>query len=200
MNTTVFWVSYLGLWAIVIALFAAVFFLYRYHGQLLLNTLEARQNQGPEINKPLPRDFVSELNGGKAEFDIPLDKFKFIFFASSKCGPCKKVIEEDLGIFAERYKDSVESVLICVGAPSEVDSFARLLPPSVTLVSNTKGDLFVRLRISSTPFALILDKNGVVKAKGMPDALNALEWFVEYAKRPSDIRAWELNSPELVSN
>lgn len=54
MAEMLFWVTYGALWVLVVTLAAAIFFLYRYHGRMLLASQEGRAAQGPPLGESLP--------------------------------------------------------------------------------------------------------------------------------------------------
>lgn len=188
MINSFFWITYAALWVLVIVLFAAVFFLYRYHGQMLLNSREGRKAQGPELNVAFPSIRIQDLAEEVTHVGPP-SGFQFFFFASTKCQPCRQA-RVALGLFAEQYKAVVETYLICRGSHQEVASFAKELPASIKIVPDRQGKLSTELRISSTPFALITDSEGIVRAKGMPDRIEAFEWFIkQLSTMPKDAQS-----------
>lgn len=179
MGSVFFWLTYILLWGLVVILFAALFFLYRHLGQGLLNSTEGRMRQGPEPGTRLPSIQLQALDGRVVRLGARLAQPVFVFFASPTCEPCRRALDA-LSAFARQYQTTLETVLVCGGTTKEeVTIFATALPDHVRVVPDTSWSLGTRLRVSSTPFAIIADRESMVRAKGMPDTLEAFEWFAE---------------------
>jgi hypothetical protein len=178
MANVFFWVTYIALWALVLLLFAAVFFLYRHHGKMLLDSKEGRVSQGPELYKQFPSMRVRDMSGNTILLGRLSPQPIFIFFAQTTCKPCQEA-RAALAAFASKHQQMLETVLVCTGKVQEITEFAVSLPDAIRLVPDPHKDLLVQLRISSTPFAVILDQEGTVRGKGMPVTSEAFEWFVE---------------------
>ena len=144
----------------------------------MLNGREERVNQGPELHKAISMGTFIDLGGEKVKLGKPALMPQFVFFASNECRPCMAA-RESLGNFARLYKDKVETIILCRGDREKTVEFADPLPSDVKVISDPRWDLGVKLRISSTPFALITDANGVIKGKGIPTSLAEFEWFLE---------------------
>lgn len=180
-----FWVTYIALWVLVIVLSLAVFLLYRYHGRMLLNSREGRATQGPDLYKPLPNIRMRTFNETVIQLGQLQARPLFIFFAQTTCNPCQEA-RAVLSQFAERYQETVETVLVCAGSKQEVMMFAANLPHIIQVVPDPHGKLFAQFRVSSTPFALITDQEGIVRGRGMPVQLAAFEWFIEQLTNVSE--------------
>jgi hypothetical protein len=176
MVQTLFWVTYIALWMLMALIIAAVFFLYRYHGSLFLNSSEGRTNQGPSVSEPLAGIRVWDTGGAPVLMGELSTSSQFVFFASTKCGPCVKA-RDALGAFAERHKAGLETIVICQGSDQQVQAFAGDMPKHIRIVSDPKWEIGTKLRISSTPFALATNEKGTITAKGMPDTEEAFQWF-----------------------
>ena len=182
MTEALFWVSYFGLWVLTLTLLAAVFFLYRYHGQLFLNSAEGRTKQGPALRRSIPSQSVRNLQGDESVLGgIGKDR-QFVFFASVQCGPCSQALPA-LNAFAKAHEAQMQTTVVCKGNSNEVADFTRVLGPEIRVVADPKWTIGTKLRVSSTPFAFILDAHGIVRAKGMPVDQEGFEWFVDQILR-----------------
>ncbi len=200
MTNIFFWASYCALWVLTVALFAAIFFLYRYLGGKLLNGAEGRAKQGPEFGARLPSARLRDLTGASIDLGEPRTQPLFIFFASTTCEPCRKVLGV-FGRFAEQYAMLLEVAFVCRGGTAkEVAEFAADLPANVRVVPDTRWDLGSQLRISSTPFALIVDEETIVRGKGMPGEQEDFEWFVEQLEVAAGNRPITVQLEAPVSN
>lgn len=150
-------------WLLLIVLGVAVYLLYWYHGRMLLNTIEARLTQGPDLSSILPSALLEQALGLPSNESLPA----LIFCASTKCAPCL-LIRETLASVAERYKSRVRFVVVCKGDLAAVLDFARPLSPLVSTVADVNGSIQKRLGITSTPFAFVVDARGGVVRKTSP--------------------------------
>lgn len=99
MSDFFFWVTYVALWLLVIVLAAAVFFLYRHLGLMLLNSREGRAAQGPELYERLPSVRVNDINGTMVQLGQSSSRPLFIFLVrhrASRARMCGKPLELSL--------------------------------------------------------------------------------------------------------
>jgi thiol-disulfide isomerase/thioredoxin len=178
MTEALFWVSYFGLWVLTLTLLAAVFFLYRYHGQIFLNSAEGRSNQGPALERSIPPQSVKDLQGDELVLGGITKVKQFVFFASVKCGPCSHALPA-LDAFAKAHKAQMQTTLVCRGNNKEVANFTKVLSSEIRVVADPKWNIGGKLRVSTTPFAFILDEHKIVRAKGMPVDQEGFEWFLD---------------------
>jgi len=176
--STLFWGTYVVLWLLVVMLFAAVFFLYHHHGRMLLNSREGRANQGPAVNQLLPVAHLHDIDGEAVALGQPQSRSRLIFLASTTCQPCQAA-RTALSAFTEKYRETIETVLVCAGSEQEVREFAANLPSSVRVVVDSPKKFAAQLRVTSTPFALITDPDGIVRGRGVPVTMEAFEMMSE---------------------
>lgn len=182
MTDALFWVSYFGLWVLTLTLLAAVFFLYRYHGQLFLNSAEGRSNQGPGLQHSITPHNVKDLKGEELVLGGITNAKQFVFFASVKCGPCSEALPA-LDAFAKAHQAQMQTTIVCRGSNREVANFAKVLTSQIRVVADPKWSIGTNLRVSTTPFAFILDEQKIVRAKGMPADREGFEWFLDQVHR-----------------
>ena len=182
MTDALFWVSYFGLWVLTLTLLAAVFFLYRYHGQLFLNSAEGRSNQGPGLERAITPHSVRDLKGEELVLGGVSNAKQFVFFASVKCGPCSEALPA-LDAFAKAHQAQMQTTIVCRGSSKDVAKFTKVLDSQVRVVADPKWTIGTNLRVSTTPFAFILDEHNIVRAKAMPADRAGFEWFVDQVNR-----------------
>lgn len=188
MGDALFAVSYGALWVLVATLLAAVFFLYRHHGRMLLESREGRAHQGPAIDQPLPSVQLRDLRDTPIQLARRDGLPRLIFFASATCQPCHEA-RAGLSSFTNKYRGEIETVLVCAGTPEEAAAFAVPLPSGVRVVPDERRTATTHLRIANTPFAIIVDGEGIVRGKGMPMTAEAFEWYVERLEAAAEMEA-----------
>jgi hypothetical protein len=183
---TLFVISYVCLWLLVAALYLAVLLLYRQYGHILMNSRDGRQRQGPEVDTAIEPLRGRDLTGTLCDVAAPQYGVQLIYFASTLCDSCKEA-RQSLSLFADEYRSIIKTWLVCGGRSDDILNFVAPLSSAVTVVSDPKWKLGTKLRISSTPFALLIDEKGIVRAKGMPDNKpEAFQWFAEQVYGPAN--------------
>jgi hypothetical protein len=61
-------------------------------------------------------------------------------------------VRETLGTFAEKYKEELETLLVCAGNRQEIVEFAANLADAVRIVPDPRNDLLAQFRVANTPF------------------------------------------------
>ena len=172
--------SYVVLWALVLVLCAVVVALARQIGTLHLRlgprgALEM-DDEGPPLGDAPPTTSGLLLDGGAIELGGPGDR-RLLLFVSPGCIMCEQVLPS-LPVVA-RVNGMTPFAI------TDVDPFeaARDLkvPRGVTAVSSR--EMAETYRIPGTPFAIVLDSLGVVRAKGTVNNLEQFEGLVTTAAR-----------------
>jgi methylamine dehydrogenase accessory protein MauD len=172
--------SYVLLWLLALALCAVVVALARQIGMLHLRlgprgALEI-DDEGPALGEPPPAAFARGADG-----DVSLatpGHRRFVLFVSPGCTLCRQLLP-GLGpvasaagytAYAVSDLDLGETRRAFAGAHSDT----RVLSgPDVAPAWNVPG----------TPFAVVVDESGVVRAKGTPNNLEQLEGLVDSARK-----------------
>ncbi len=178
MSVTLFEFSYAVLWILVILLCGAVLVLYRYHGVMLLNNREGLAGQGPEIDKSIRSIELRDVTGRAILLGAPSKRPVFVFLGSPTCQPCKDA-KPALVSFAKKYSTVVDILLISSGTQAGFSDYTAEMPNAIQVIYDPRNDVSSRLRVSYTPFAFIIDENGIVQGKGAPTTTDSLEWFIE---------------------
>jgi methylamine dehydrogenase accessory protein MauD len=185
--------SYIVLWVLVGVLAVAVFAIYHHFGQMYLNSREGRQTQGPEEREPLRRSVVEDLIGQRLE--IPrVGRRTLVLFAGTDCPLCGELLPELRAFVLEH--DDIEPVVICAGEKEKVRAWARDLPDVTRVVADPRQRVTARYRIGVMPFVVAADDAGVVRAKGIVNDRNALEYLAA-ATEPDEAHAGPLELVEV---
>jgi hypothetical protein len=176
---TLFALSYIVLWLVVILFGAALFVLYSHVGKrLILDTQEGHRLQGPELAKPLERHVVPGLSGFPITIGGSSPLPRLLIYVSVNCDPCR-VLLRGLPQLVEAFGHRVETILVCRGELADVRAFAAAVPNEVVVCADEQGQLIDAYRILRTPYALSLDRDGTLRYKGVPGAdLESLSHFV----------------------
>lgn len=169
-------VSNLVLWVAVLALLGTVFALARQIGILYerIAPMGALMlDNGPKVGDAAPAFDLVTLDGEHFATGGPRTKSLLLFFLSPTCPVCKKLlpilrriaVDEkrwlDLAFASDGDRDEHEAFRI----RAELQQFPYLLSP----------DLGMAYRIGKLPYAVLLDEDGHVRAKGLVNSREQLE-------------------------
>ncbi len=130
-------------------------------------------DSGPRIGDQSPRFTLESLNGGVINIGAPADKASLVFFLSPTCPVCKKLLPI-LNSTRDSERDWLNVVLASDGEASKHQRFisnAKLTDFPYVLST----ELGLGYRVSRLPFAVLLDKHGVIKGKGLINSREQLE-------------------------
>jgi len=169
-------VSNLLLWLVVLALLVAVIALARQVGILYERvapmgalTLDA----GPAVGAAAPTMSLRALDGRAIELGIPGRASTLLFFLSPTCPVCKKLLPILRSIQgAERSWMNI--VLASDGEPAEHQAYvARQRLEDFPYVLSR--DLGLAFRVGKLPYAVLVDEQGHVRAKGLVNSREQIE-------------------------
>ena len=160
-------VSYVVLWALVLGLSLVVIALLRQVGVLHLRlspTGALDTGEGPPLGERAPRPLTPE--GREA----------LVVFGSESCGMCRDLLPSATAL---ARSDPHLSVVVA----STSSAFAGMAEPPATAVADPVA--VSAFRVKATPFAVYVDPDGVVRAKGIVNTLEHLESLVDQGRRRS---------------
>ncbi|WP_323750217.1 methylamine dehydrogenase accessory protein MauD [Marinobacter sp.] len=130
-------------------------------------------DSGPKIGETSPVFNLDSLTGGKVSIGNPSNTHTLVFFLSPTCPICKKLVPALKSISAS------EADWLSVVLASDGDQ-----PRHEKLISEQGLEQFpyvlsehlgVTYKVSRLPFAVLLDEQGVVRAKGLVNSREQLE-------------------------
>jgi len=169
-------VSNVILWAVVLALLVAVFALVRQIGILYerIAPMGALMiDSGPAVGAAPPRFDLPALGGGTVSVGAAGSHSQLLFFLSPTCPVCKKLLPI-LKSIAAAEAGWLRLVFASDGEPEEHRAFHRraALTDFPYVLSAELGMAF---RVGKLPYAVLLDEQGRVRAKGLVNSREQLE-------------------------
>lgn len=164
------------LWVVVLALVLVVFALARQIGVLYERVAPMGAltiDTGPQVGEAAPQIALRDLGGQPVELDGPAARSRLAFFFSTTCPVCKKLLPI-LKDVQSREAGWLEVILASDGEAPEHLAFRKRerLEGFRYLLS---AELGMRYRISRLPYAVLIDEQGVVRAKGLVNSREHLE-------------------------
>ncbi|MES1951219.1 methylamine utilization protein MauD [Salinisphaera sp. S4-8] len=130
-------------------------------------------DSGPKVGEQSPKFALESLNGGTVSIGAPQDKATLVFFVSPTCPICKKLIPI-LRSIRSSEGDWLAVVLASDGDEDKQRRFidnARLTDFDYVLST----ELGLGYRVARLPYAVVLDRQGAVRAKGLVNTREQLE-------------------------
>lgn len=186
--------SYIVLWFLVVILSIVVVALARQIGTLHLRlgprgALEL-DAEGPPLGESMMPMSVQALNGDEIEIAGP-GRWQVALFASPTCHLCEQVAPS---LHVAARARGAEAVVI-VDADARETRHAGILRKVLAPVIPSP-ELFQGFNVPGTPFVVVLDELGIVRAKGTVNNLEQLEGLLDTAverARRSEV-AWSSSS------
>jgi methylamine dehydrogenase accessory protein MauD len=164
--STLFYVSYLALWLLMLAEGALIFLLYRHFGLMALGALEGVQRDGLRVGAEAPPVSAMTAEGAAATWAPSRDRRSLLVFVAPNCGPCAAVMPA-IGRLAGAGDDSLDITAIVAGAPEAAAGFARKFRLPFRCLAEAGRGAAERYRVRVTPFAFLIDEDGRILAKGL---------------------------------
>lgn len=169
-------ISNIVLWAVVVALVLVVLALSRQIGVLYERVAPMgalTMDKGPEVGDAAPTFELNDLLGRPQTIGLPTTHSQLLFFLSPTCPVCKKLMPI-LRSIAQTEKDWMRVILASDGEMPEHLAFYKQanLDPFPYLLSTSLGMSF---HISKLPYAILIDENGIIRAKGLINSREQLE-------------------------
>jgi len=173
MNALVFAVA--ALWVLVLILLGVVWVMLRQIGVLYerISPMGALMDSaGPQVGEPARPFLLASLNGGEVAIGAA-GRAQLVFFLSPTCPVCKQL----LPVLASIRTDEaawLDVVLASDGEEAKHRAFiGKQKLAAFPYVLST--DLGMTYRVQRLPFAVLSDKAGVVRAKGLVNNREQLE-------------------------
>lgn len=173
---TAWYFAVIFLFVAVVLLAVAVFVLARQIGILYerIAPMGALMNDsGPKIGDVTPSFTLLNLTGPALHIGTSAEKAQLLFFLSPTCPICKKLLPV-LKSVRSAEQDWLNVILVSDG---EEDKHRRFIQTAgleaFPYVLST--ELGLAYRVARLPFAVVLDRQGVVRAKGLVNSREQLE-------------------------
>lgn len=178
-------ISYVVLWGIVLFQGVVIFVLLRQLGLMYLGTAQGVARDGLAIGEHAPEFTVSGLDGVHVSLEGLLGSPLLLVFGSATCAPCRGLIP-DLNAFANEKREELRALFLCRGSLDEARRFSDELHAQVPIAVHPDEALPDSFRARVTPFAFLLDGEGVVRAKGLANNRSHLDMLLEQARKEID--------------
>jgi len=180
-DSTLFYLSYIALWILVIFQTLILLELVRRSGSTRVSA-EAEGSIGEKTDfleggAPAPIFEAPDLASGKLFNSRELlGQFALLVFISPGCGTCESVADELVEFSANR---SMRLLAVCSGPEAQCAQFVQQHLPAIQALVDRDGEVSNRFRIKRVPTAVQIDADGNVLQYGVPRSVTRLglaEW------------------------
>lgn len=170
-------ISFVVLWLVVIVLSVLVVALARQVGALHMRlgprgALEM-DSEGPTLDAPAPSRRTLDTEG--RALTVGGEGSQFLLFVSPSCPICRDVLPS---VHAVARQGRLTPIVVV--DDSDASSLPRAPREAATVAGPEIAEAFA---IPGTPYAVILDSAGIVRAKGTVNNLEQMEGLVDTAER-----------------
>jgi methylamine dehydrogenase accessory protein MauD len=129
-------------------------------------------NSGPQVGERSPQFNLKDLNGQDVIIGGSQEKSLLLFFLSPNCPICKKL----LPVLKSLRKDEPWLNIVLASDGNEFDHKGFYLKNDLYDFSYIISiDLGMAFHVSKLPFAVLIDKDGVIRAKGLVNSREQIE-------------------------
>lgn len=203
--TTIWLISHVALWLVVALLSVLVILLARQMGLIYrrLGSAPARmENDGPAIGESVPEMTVRTLAGETKIIGGSNLISRLLVFVSVGCPACNLVAPAVRAV-SKKERSALETLIVSISADERaVRDFVKRnkLLEVPCIISN---ELAKRYEIHGPPYGVLLDRDGVVRAKGLVNNLDHIESLINaaeigYASSTAYISAINSSDPALA--
>ena len=173
--------SYIVLWGVVLFQGVAIFVLLRQLGIMYLGTAQGVARDGLAPGSKAPDFIVEGIDGRPLSLAGYRGRSLLLVFGSPTCGPCRALIP-DLHQFAAERAAEIDVLFLSHGTTDDARRLAQELEIHVPVASHPDESLAEKYKARVTPFAFLIDGEGVVRAKGLANNHAHLEMLVQMAQ------------------
>ncbi len=173
--------SYVVLWGVVLLQGAVIFVLLRQLGLMYLGSAQGVARDGLAAGERAPDFNLPDLAGGLVSLAGFRGRQLLLVFGSTTCAPCRSLMP-DLNVFARERAAELQVLYLSRGGLEETQRFVDELEVRAPVAVHSDHELPDKYKARVTPFAFVIDGEGIVRAKGLANNRDHLEQLLRMAK------------------
>lgn len=180
-------VSYIVLWGVVLFQGVAIFVLLRQLGLMFMGTAQGVSRDGIAPGERAPEFTLPDIAGRLVSLADLRGRSLLLIFGSTTCSPCRALIP-DLNVFARDHESDLGVLYLSRGEPDETRRFIDELEVRVPVALHSDSELPDTYKARVTPFAFLIDGEGIVRAKGLANNRSHLDMLLQMASEEKGSR------------
>jgi hypothetical protein len=183
MPTGLWLYAWIGLWVLVLLEGVLLSLLLRHVGGLYEYWVKGDPEQGPKVGNLAPALPEVDLYGRPAA-NAGAGKMKAILFMSKGCGSCRDSMRF---VPALSRRTDLSTVLVVSNPEADAKSYVEGQIPTetlanVTIVADPGKAVFDSHRVTTTPYAIVIDPEGRIAVKGIVNRLDEMDRLLKRAE------------------
>jgi methylamine dehydrogenase accessory protein MauD len=178
------WMAVLGLAFLTLGALKAMTFLRWQLEQLQATTPTRKGRSGLKVGTKAPLFTLPSVAGSDMSLASYAGRQVFLVFVQTGCRPCHAVAP-DLNRLQQRGKYQV--LVVNNGEPNAVERWAAEVHAEFPVLIQDKFSVSKRYEVFATPFAFLIDENGVIASKGFVSNKQYLGFVLE--RRSAEAKA-----------
>ena len=176
--------SYIVLWGVVLFQGLVIFVLLRQLGIMYLGSAPGVNRDGITPGERAPEFTLPDPAGRPVSLADFRGRALLLVFGSTTCTPCRGLIP-DLNAVARERAAELQALYLSRGEAAETRRFIEELDVRVPVAVHADMALPDQYRARVTPFAFVIDAEGIVRAKGLANNRAHLEALLRLANDES---------------
>jgi methylamine dehydrogenase accessory protein MauD len=168
-------VSFIVLWIIVLVQGVLIFLLYRQLGILYLGSASGVSRDGLAVGSKAPDFQLPDSTGRVQSLAQYRGRPVVLVFGSAHCDPCRRLLP-GLQDWADGPGRDFQVIWLNQASDAESRSFQAETGSTLPMLSYQTG-VNDDYRVRVTPFLFMIDRAGTIRAKGLVNTRQQLEWY-----------------------
>lgn len=173
--------SYIALWAVVLFQGLVIFLLLRQLGIMYLGTAQGVARDGLAVGQRAPDFALPALDGRTVALADFLSRPLLLIFGSPNCAPCRSLIP-DLNAFAREKREEIGVLFLMRGEAEAAQRFVDETGIEAPVAVHPDERLPDQYKARVTPFAFVIDREGIIRAKGLANNRDHLTMLLHMAE------------------
>jgi methylamine dehydrogenase accessory protein MauD len=191
------WLALLGVAFLTLGMLKAMTFLRWQLEQLQATNPTRKGRSGLKVGKKAPAFMLPRVAGGEVSLADHAGRQVFLVFVQTGCGPCHAVAP-DLNRLQRSGK--YEVLVVNNGEPQAVEKWAQEVQAEFPVLIQDKWSVSKRYEVLATPFAFLIDEQGVIASKGFVSNKQYMSFVLERRSATEKIESAEADTGEADTN
>jgi methylamine dehydrogenase accessory protein MauD len=155
--------------------------------QLQATTPSRIGRDGIRLGKKAPRFALANGDGQEVTLEQFAGRKVLLVFTQSGCSPCKAIVPE----LNKLHSRGLQVLVINTGEPAKTTDWAKAVGAQFPVLAQEKYRISKSYQIFATPFAFLVDEQGIISSKGLVGSRQHLSFVLSGAGKAVDNPVFE---------
>ncbi len=176
--STIFtWLALLGVAFLTLGTLKAMTFLRWQLEQLQATNPTRKGRSGLKLGKKAPDFALLRVGGGEASLAQYAGRQVFLVFVQTGCGPCHAVAPD---LNRLQHSGKYQVLVVNNGETHAVEKWAKEVQAEFPVLIQDKWSVSKRYEVLATPFAFLIDEQGMIASKGFVSNKQYVNFVLEH--------------------